>query len=85
MENKYRADNSLSINRFKDMNIDELSDADNEDYTLAILMKKVLQTLEISIPTDRVFNRARQELFTSFWEARDRFTARRATKDTADE
>jgi len=62
---------SLSINRFRDVDVDALSDEDYQDYVLAKLMQAVIQRLEGSIQNDRIFSRTKFDVMASFWESRE--------------
>jgi hypothetical protein len=68
---------SLSVNRFRDRDISTLSDEEYQDYVLAKLMQSVIQTLEVAIHNDRIFNRSRFTVFTEFWQAREDLTNRK--------
>ena len=68
--------NSLSMAKFKKVNgelVDPstLSSEDKLDFYLANLMKKVINTLELSIMNDRVFNTAKYQVMADFYAARE--------------
>jgi len=56
----------LSFNRFRDVDINNLSKEDAIDYQLAQLMKSMIEVLEISIADSRQFTRARYNVLSAF-------------------
>jgi hypothetical protein len=67
---------ALSISRFRDKVIETLSVEDHTDYVLAKLLQSVLQRLEVSIQSDRIYSRTKFDILTAFWDARDEFHSR---------
>ena len=74
----------LSVNRFKEKDIEQLSPLEYEDYVLSTLMQKVIQVLEGSIQSDRIFSNARFKIFGEFYAARELFVARDNKSDKGD-
>lgn len=64
-------DDSLSINRFKNVDPSSLSSSDHADYVLARLLAEIIKRLEASIQTERIFNRTKYDIMALVWDARD--------------
>ena len=62
---------SLSMGRFRDINIDDLTPEEHTDYVLAKLMQTVIQRLEGSIQQDRIFQRTKYDVMAAFWASRE--------------
>lgn len=67
---------ALSINRFKGRDISELTEDEYSDYVLAKLMQETIQSLEGSIPSDRMYDRAKYNVMSAFWQARELLVSR---------
>jgi len=48
-----------------------LSGPERLDYEMALLLKKTIETLEMSIQNERVFSRAKFQIMSNFHEARE--------------
>lgn len=48
-----------------------LSKEDKLDFYLSILMKRVIETMEMAITNDRVFSRSKFEIMKNFHEIRE--------------
>jgi hypothetical protein len=78
MENNKKED-FLSMNRFKNTtdgtfkNLDSMDDDEYHDFVLAKLMKEVIESLEASIASDRVFGRTKHDVMAKFHRAREDF------------
>ena len=75
MDNKNK--NPLSMSNFKNSITGEfvdpstLSGSDKIDYYLSTLLKKVIETLEMSVTNDRVFNRSKFQIMADFHKIRE--------------
>jgi len=67
---------NLSMSNFKDaqgnlVDPSTLSGPERLDYEMALLLKKTIETLEMSIQNERVFSRAKFQIMSNFHEARE--------------
>lgn len=67
---------ALSINRFREVDVNDLTDQEYTDFVLAKLMQEVIQRLEGAIQNDRIFGRTKYDVMAIVWEARDLLSKR---------
>lgn len=46
-----------------------LNDKEHGDYVLTVLMKQVIEVLEMAVQNDRIFNRSKYEVMAAFHQA----------------
>ncbi len=68
---------SLSMGRFRDINIEDLTPEEHIDYVLAKLMQATIQKLEGSIQSDRIFQRTKYDVMAAFWASREELQNRK--------
>lgn len=71
---------SLSINRFKDLDITKLTKEEFIDFALAKLMNVIIQKLEVAIFNDRVFSRAKYDVMAEIWKTREELHSGKAVE-----
>lgn len=68
-----KQNNSLSLSRFKNDGVlvdpSTLSEDDYAEFVLAKLMKSILDTVQVAIPTESQFKRARFAVMSAFHKA----------------
>ena len=67
---------ALSINRFREVDVNDLTDQEYTNFVLAKLMQEVIQRLEGAIQNDRIFGRTKYDVMAIVWEARDPLSKR---------
>lgn len=67
---------ALSINRFREVDVNDLTDQEYTNFVLAKLMQEVIQRLEGAIQNDRIFGRTKYDVMAIVWEARDLLSKR---------
>jgi hypothetical protein len=53
------------------MDLTKLSDSEHTDWVFAKLMNSIIEKLEMTVQSDRIYGRLKHEVLIAFHEARD--------------